>query len=149
MKVSVQAMAIVAAVLLSSCAGTTVSIRDEQGRPVSWQFPSQVAGKSFLASVPLAALVDSPDWDPADSIEPPVLASEAVRIAWVESRVYLADPTAWEVASVDLQHLDGRKWVYVVQWQPKGTESSDRLQIPVLLSGHALPLEEVKVTTER
>jgi len=48
---SARAILILAATMLSGCASAILVVRDDQGQPLTWQFPSQVDGRSFLAAV--------------------------------------------------------------------------------------------------
>ncbi len=132
----------------STCAGALMTVKDETGQIVGWNLSSQVEGKTLMATLDPKEIEQTAEWDPHGPLSPPVTTTEASHLAWVEARIYLSNPDSWELTSIDLYRIRGKKWAYIVTWRPIGDDNDDVLKIPILLSGHPVTLAQVDVESD-
>ena len=86
-------------------------------------------------------LSDSPAWPDPLSDAPPLTVAQALSISRGEPPKYMPGVATWDLVAIKLEAMGYEsKWFYVVSWRPRGLERGDNLDIPVLMSGRAVPL---------
>jgi len=137
--------AVLALVWLSACSQGFLRVTDPDGTVTSWHFSSDVGGKILWSVLTPQDLATVPDWDPSQPNRAPLELDEAIRIARADLGRYVSDSSTWEVGNLQIDRLTGSKWVILVSWVPTDPNVKGTLRIPVLPSGRAVPLEEIKV----
>lgn len=126
------------------CAHVAFTPPVEVGRTVTTEISAYMAlaGHGWTYTVSESDLADSPAWADPSNMPPPLSLANALAVSRAELSRYMPEVETWDLAEVDLQQIgyDG-KWVYLVGWRPRGLEHGDNLDIPVLMSGHAVLLE--------
>ena len=97
--------------------------------------------QGWTYSVSQNDLMDSPAWPDPLSDAPPLSVAQALLISRGEPPKYMPGVGTWDLVGIKLEPIGYEsKWLYVVSWRPRGLEKGDNLDIPVLMSGRAVPL---------
>jgi hypothetical protein len=102
-----------------------------------WEF----RGKTYEYAFNSEDLKNTPAWDPMKG-EPPLLISEALRIARSNTSIFIADARGWEATSIRLTSTSRGKWYYFVTFScmdPSCVDGPERgFNILVKLDGTVL-----------
>lgn len=101
---------------------------------------STVLGDRFTYKIAPESLTTEPEWAGPGSGPAPITMDAAIALAERDISKYFADVENWRVKRVELRSLCcPERWFYIVSWLPAGARG-DALGIPVLMSGHTIPL---------
>jgi hypothetical protein len=107
-----------------------------------------VLGKPLQWTLSTDTLKQTPSWTNRDTQPPPLSVDKAIAISRQEVPKYFTNAVDWAVREITVETLGQQdKWYYLVGWLPPEA-NGDRLEIPVLMSGVALPLTANKRISE-
>lgn len=107
-----------------------------------------VLGKPLKWTLSTEMLKRTPPWTNQESSSPPISLDRAIAISKQEVPKYFTNAADWAVREITVETLGQHdKWYYVVGWLPPEA-NGDALEIPVLMSGVALPLTTNKPISE-
>ena len=102
---------------------------------------STVDGVDRTTTVDKVMLSSSPRWLPEIPIPAlPLTIPEAVEAARIALPQAVRDPSKWGIVQVALERF-GLSCLYVVRWRRIDGGTKDFLQVPVLVTGRAIPLD--------
>jgi len=104
---------------------------------------SKVDGVDRTTTVDEQLLSTSPRWLPGTPIpELPLGIAEAVKLSQGVLSQTVRDPSKWGIGQVASERF-GLSCLYVVRWRPIAGGNNDCFQIPVLMTGRAIPLDQL------
>jgi hypothetical protein len=101
-------------------------------------YVSTIEGVDRSTTVDATRLSASGGWSPDTDTEVPVTVLQAVESSRAVLRSSVREPSKWGVQQIALEQVN-KYWLYVVRWRPLAGGTKDLLQVPVLLSGRAVP----------
>jgi hypothetical protein len=102
-----------------------------------------VLGKTYSWEVTYEDIASTPVWDTTSGEEPPLSIPEAIEVSKPQISRYFPDVSEWVLESIVIETLGwGKYWFYVVKWKAKRHHEGDYLEIPVLMSGQPVYLNE-------
>jgi len=120
-----------------SCDG--LKYQEPLGHEVAYSiYTSIIEGKPRSTTVDGEQFASSPEWSPVTDLPPPVSVNQAVHLSREVLRNAVSDPNSWGLSQVTLDRTN-KYWLWLVSWRPEQGGSKDYLQVPVLLTGRALP----------
>lgn len=101
----------------------------------------RLLGKGMKWVVCTEDLQDTPSWTNREATPPPLSVDQAVARSRQGVPECFRRQAQWSVREIKLQTLgQNDKWYYVIVWSAEKVDTA--LEIPVLMSGIAVPLQE-------
>ena len=103
--------------------------------------------KSYRYGLSVDQLVAVPNWSTPEDGKPPLPLAAAIAASKRDLAKYHPTITSWVLADVSMSPVGtSSKWYYTISWRPQGSHIKDVFSIPVLMDGHAVPLEVHEAT---